>query len=474
MNTAPAVGALVESAQAGHTQVAWQNFANLAGKIGEDREVALGFAALLRLDPGYAEALPLAERVISGFRTDPGVIIPLSAALLRTAEQRPPDEPPFVKGPAHLAAGACQSCFETLGSAQRTNPEVGGYLQLNMADGLRMMGPEYDADALSAYQLALTIDDSRGAWWFHLGLLHKWRGRFREGLAANQKAFARLGPPRFSARAPEGALLSARAPEGALLSARAPEGALRPVLWNLAICATALGEGKLALEAWEKLGIKGELSQSGMPHVSGIPAMQVRVATMGEEIGQNDPLPAKAVTFEVLWVAPLSPCHGVIQTPTARKASVDYGDVVLWDGAPARLNEVDGQQVPVFPLLWILRPGDERRLRFVGMQKQRDSMRSLGESLDGLAQLVVFDKREVEGASQLFYGKLIVPAQTSLAELRSRWEKETHARPGLTVAIPKLYELLGDTPSAGKAHQAWGGIEKIAQRQGLLPSSSGR
>jgi len=33
----------------------------------------------------------------------------------------------------------------------------------------------------------------------------------------------------LSARAPEGALLSARAPEGALLSARAPEGALRRV-----------------------------------------------------------------------------------------------------------------------------------------------------------------------------------------------------------------------------------------------------
>jgi len=464
MKTAQAVRTAVDSAQAGHTQVGWQTFGELTDKIAEDREIALGFAELLRLDPGYPEALPLAERVISGFRTDPGVIIPLSASLLRTAELRPPDEPPFVKGPAHLAAGACQNCFEALGSAQRTDPEVGGYLQLNMADGLRMMGPEYDADALAAYQLALTIDDSRGAWWFHLGLLHKWRGRFREGLTANQKAFARLGTQ----------LASARAPEGALVSARAPEGALRPVLWNLAICATALGEGKLALEAWQKLGIPCELAQSGMPQVQGMPAMQVRVATMGEDIGQNDPLPAKAVTFEVLWVAPLSPCHGVIQTPTARKASVDYGDVVLWDGAPARLNDVDGQKVPVFPLLWILRPGDERRLRFVGMQKEGDLLQSVGDSLGNLAQLVVFDQRGAAGASQLFYGKLIVPAQTSLSELRTAWEREIRSRAGLTVAIPQLYELLGDTPSAGKAHQAWGGIEKIAQKQGLLPSASGR
>jgi hypothetical protein len=46
-----------------------------------------------------------------------------------------------------------------------------------------------------------------------------------------------------------------------------------------------------------------------------------------------------------------------------------------------------------------------------------------------------------------------------------------HARPGLTLALPQLYELIGDTPAAGKAHQAWGGIERAAQKQGLLPAS---
>ena len=103
---------------------------------------------------------------------------------------------------------------------------MGGYLQLNMADALRMMGPEYDDEALNAYKVALAIDDQRGSWWFHLGIFYKWRGRFQEALEANQKAFARLGPQ-------------------------------KGVLWNLAICATALGKGALALEAWEKLGLHG-------------------------------------------------------------------------------------------------------------------------------------------------------------------------------------------------------------------------
>jgi hypothetical protein len=199
-----------------------------------------------------------------------------------------------------------------------------------------------------------------------------------------------------------------------------------------------------------------------------MPPMQVRVATLGEETGQNDPLPAQAVTFEVLWVQPLSPCHGVIQSPTARRASVDYGDVVLWDGAPVRLNRVGERDVPVFPLLWILRPGDERRLRFVGMEKQRGAAEALDLGED--TKLVVFDRRSSPaGDAHLFYGKLIVPGARDLNEVRRALETGLRTKAGLTLAVPQLYELLGDAPQAGKAHQAWGGIERSAEKQGLLP-----
>jgi hypothetical protein len=452
MNRAEVVRTAVTLAQAGDSPSAWSLLQKVADEAGKDREVALAFAELLRLFPGYPDILPYADKALSGFRSDPGVIIPLAAALLRSAELRPADEPPFMQGPAHLVAGACQECFESLSSAQRTDPEIGGYLQINMADALRMMGPEYDEDALKAYKLALTIDDARFGWWFQLGLFYKWRGRFREGLDANQKAYTR-----FLAQQKKPAVV----------------GEPRAVLWNLATCATALGEGKLALEGWSKLGIQGELSASGMPFVPNIPAMQVRVATMGEDLGQGDPLPSSAVTFELLWVSPLSPCHGVVQSPTARKASVDYGDLVLWDGAPARVHEIDGRPVPVFPLLWILRKGEEKRLRVVGMQKQAGQVEALSAALPEGARLFVFDTRTGPDGAQLFYGKLIVDAGLSLADVRKAVESGVHARPGLVLALPQLYELLGDTPAAGKAHQAWGGIERAAQKQGLLPASSG-
>jgi tetratricopeptide (TPR) repeat protein len=442
MQSADGLAAAVQAARAGDAARGFALFAAHRDAAGSSREVALAFAELLTLDPTYEEALSVGERIVAGFASDPAVIIPLSAALLRVAELRPADEPPFDKGPAHLAAGACQRCIESLSSDQRTDPEVGGYLQLNMADALRMMGPDHDEDAQNAYRVALAVGGDRGAWWFHFGLLHKWRGRFREGLDANQKAYARLG-------------------------------AQRPVLWNIAICATALGEGKLALEAWEKLGIRGELSAGGMPYVPNMPPLQLRVATVGEETG-SDPLPARAVTFEVLWVQPLSPCHGVIQSPTARKASVDYGDVVLWDGAPVRMNRLGEREVPVFPLLWILRPGDERRLRFVGMQKERGMVQTLGAELEAAladTPLVVFDERtNAQRDAHLFYGKLIVPAARELGEVRRVLEQALRQKPGLTLAVPQLYELLGDTPQAGKAHQAWGGIERAAEKQGILPT----
>ncbi len=442
MQSALVLDAARAAVRAGEVAKGLQLFAELRCDVASSRPAAELFAELLALDPTYPEALSVAEQIVGAFGTDPALIIMLSAALLRVAELRPPDEPPFEQGPAHLAAGACQRCFEALPAEARIDPEVGGYLQVNLADALRMMGPDHDQDALQAYQLALAIDDKRGGWWFQLGLLHKWRGRFREGLDANLKAQARLGP-------------------------------VRPVLWNLAICATALGDGARALAAWEQLGIRGALAQSGMPYVPDMPPMQVRVATVGEETGQHDPLPARVVSLEVLWVQPLSPCHGVVQSPTARRASVDYGDVVLWDGAPVRMNRVqsDGaaREVPVFPLLWILRPGAERRLRFVAMAKQRAFVEALAEALAPAATLVTFDERaNAAGDAHLCYGKLIVPGERDLGEVRRELEAALRARAGLTLAVPELYERLGDTAQAGKAHQAWGGIERAAERQAIL------
>ena len=42
-----------------------------------------------------------------------------------------------------------------------------------------------------------------------------------------------------------------------------------------------------------------------------------------------------AAGFEVVWVQPLSPCHGVVRSPTQRDAVADFGDVVVHVMLPA-------------------------------------------------------------------------------------------------------------------------------------------
>src|SRR5690606_25764201 len=96
------------------------------------------------------------------------------------------------------------------------------------------------------------------------------------------------------------------------------------------------------------------------------PPAQVRVLSRGAGYVTASAFPNEAAAFEVLWVQPLSPCHGVVASPCFRDAPIDYGDLVLFDPAPvSQSHDADGNIVPCFPLLELLRRGDEQRLRFI-------------------------------------------------------------------------------------------------------------
>ena len=194
--------------------------------------------------------------------------------------------------------------------------------------------------------------------------------------------------------------------------------------------------------------------------------------------------------FELVWIAPLSPCHGVVQSPTFRDAPIDYGDLVLWDGAPVAAHRTsDEDAVPVFPLLEILRPGDERRWPFVALEREPGAVQSLEEALpEGVR---VFRQQErvehhcaacetgephehgegagtVSAAGSLVRGKVIVPFGLDLSEFREAWQSVVKAQP-MSVALPALYEALGDSKQAGQEHQAWRGIEGKVLRQEARP-----
>ncbi|MFW2389373.1 MAG: tetratricopeptide repeat protein [Polyangiales bacterium] len=444
---------------------AWQSLLARRKQLCSDQklaELALGLIRELGNGPAQRELLrELAEAWTSDWRLTLGS----AALLIEQAGRRGMDEPPLSEdGPAAWAASALRRGLDSLDETDRQDPEVAGNMQAMLGNALRFCGPGRDADAQSAFTAAIELDPERGEWWYDAGLLDKWRGRFDEGYAANEQARMRLGPQ-------------------------------RPVLWNLAICATALGKSEEAVEAWADLGVEARVDRSrDMPYVAGLPPMLLRVLSRTPATDATSQLPDKAVAFELVWIAPLSPCHGVVQSPTFRDAPIDYGDVVLWDGAPVAAHKVSADEpVPVFPLLEILRRGDERRWPFVALEREPGASQGLEEALpDGVRVFIQQERVDHQcaacdagvphdhgteadtaanapsGTVPLVRGKLVVPASLDLSEFRDAWEALMKARP-MAVAIPGFYEDLGDAKRAGQEHQAWRGIEGKAVRAKARP-----
>jgi len=258
--------------------------------------------------------------------------------------------------------------------------------------------------------------------------------------------------------------------------------------------------------------------QTQMPLVEGLPPLLVRVLSRPSLVDGTSKLPT-GVGFEVVWVAPLSPCHGVVQSPTFRDAPIDYGDLVLWDGAPVAEHRIPtSRSMPVFALLEILRRGDERRWPFVALEKEPGALTELEHALPGGTRIFVQQERfehhcaaceagephEHEAASvsapvpasvpprkatpsprgpllspsqrspvgdaeRRLYGafargKVIVPAAVDLVSFRDAWQSVIGGG-ALAASLPCLYEELGETKHAGQEHQAWRGIEGKALRQ---------
>jgi hypothetical protein len=420
--------------------------AELEAELGADRELAAAWLDEVRKAP-VAELAPRIARVAASHAGEPSVVLRACDVLIRLAERLPPDEPLPESNPASLAVGLAQRC---LAEAAAATGDERAYLQMALANALRLTRAY--AEALPLYETALAAYPERGTWWFNLGLLHKATGAFADALAANQNARARLGDD-------------------------------KAVLWNLAISATALGRGEDAAEALQKLGHPARVAASGMPYVEELPPVQVRAATLGSGVGSGSLLPDRSVGLELLWVSPISPCHGVVSSTSQRDAAIDYGDVVLWDAVPVGVAEHAGKKVPRFPLLALLRRGDERRFRFVALQQGEGQVAALGVSLPEGAQLFLHVERvemlcarcasgehmhkhrhEPPEEHRLVYGKLVLSPDVELTSFRSALEERLRAHPRVQFVVPGLLEAIGDTAAAGKAHQLWRGLERVGLR----------
>ena len=458
---------------------AWELLAPLAPELPADRELALTWLTLLRVTPGRASLIGDVRRVLERWPTDTELVLAGCDALVRAAELRAPDEPPTADGPEALAVECADRCLEALDDTAKKNPALGGYLQMTRANALRL-AHLYTA-SLEAYRAALATDESNGQWWWNLSLLHKATHAWADALGAMDKARAKLGGDNSAVQPPAlGGDKSAEQP--------AALGGHKGLLWNTAICATALGRGEAAVDALHALGFPATLAPSGMPYVEGMPPAQVRVATRGSGHGVGEGELDRAVLFELVWVTPASPCHGVVQSATRRDGTVDYGDLVLWDGTPIGVGEHEGKPVPRFPLLAVLRHGDERRFRFVALEQEAGDAARFGEDLpnDALyfahhAKVEHLCARCASGdhmrkhehtkpePHRLVYGKLVLPASADLKAFRATFDERLRAHPKVHFVVPGLLEALGETEAAGKAHQLWRGLEKTSIKSGATP-----
>jgi len=428
----------------------WAELEPLRDQLADDARVARLWAEALRTSPDRPDLLDEARAIADAWPGEPAIVAPVCDALIRLGERQPIDEPPRHPDAGILAAEAAGRCLARLEAEARHDPEIAGVLHALRGNALRTLGPGRLDDAAAALERALELEE-RGAWRFELGLVHKQARDWSAALGASRRAREAL-----------------------------PDD--RGVLFNLAIAATALGEGAAAAEAWRAASIPAEVREGSLPFVPDLPPAQVRLPTLGS--GHVDAVvPDHAAGFETVWVQPLSPCHGVVRTPTHREAVADFGDVVLWDPAPVQVVERDGAPVPRFPLLGVLRRGDERRLRFVALQQREGQVEAIGAALgDGVVlyphgervevvcprcaagDLLVKHEHLPAEEHRVVHGKIIVAGDRDLADFAGALEAARKAEPGVSMAIPALYEALGDTPQAGKHHKRWGVIERTVGR----------
>jgi hypothetical protein len=212
-----------------------------------------------------------------------------------------------------------------------------------------MMGRQHDDIVERSARRLIELEPKVSHHHYNLGLFLKTRGRFREGMLANQTAESLSGERSDACE------------------------------WNLGICATGAGESAVALEVWKRIGQKIEMGRFGLPDGS-YPMCKVRLAErpLAERTAAEDDPGLQ----ETIWIERLSPCHGIIRSVLYQELGVGYGDVILFDGAPITYHTYEGERIPVFPHLTTLVRNDYHHFDFAGTQEEAKQVASATDDFE--------------------------------------------------------------------------------------------
>ncbi|HYO77912.1 MAG TPA: hypothetical protein VE010_15750 [Thermoanaerobaculia bacterium] len=426
---------------------AWLAIEPLTDRVANDVELAGLWSMLAVFSPAPDDRMAAAAaEIISRYSDERGLVVAAASVLIQVAETRPFDEAPLANGPARIAADTLADVIAGLSADERNDPAVAAALYSDLAMALRMTGSQDDEAALEAMTQALRLDPENGLFWFRLGLLHKWRGRWREGVEANLRA-RNLGDES------------------------------QGVLWNLAICATGAGDHAFAGEVMKELGMTGAVGEDGI-FTGTFGGAQVRVSTLGEGIDPAAHVVGSEPDFEHLWIERLSYVHGRILNASIYELPVDYGDIVLFDGNPVSWRDDGTTRTPRFPVLQKLRAGAYRRYRFLARQPRGSFLQDLNESLPEETFFYVHDEQvnmlcpdcanggkivhDHRGSeSFLVSGKFVVPEAHLDLSLVETLENLTGD--SALIAVPQLFRDLGDAVRTRRDEERWRIIEQARE-----------
>ena len=257
----------------------------------------------------------------------------------------------------------------------------------------------------------------------------KRRGRWAEGQAANQRALD-LGDSE------------------------------QATWWNLGICATGAGDGATALTAWKRLEHPVELGRFGLPDGDlGMTKVRLAQRPLAERTAACD----SPGVEENIWIERMSACHGIVRVALFDDAlGVEYGDVVLFDGAPVAYR---GDE-PIFPHLATLHRRGYQVWRFAGTQVAKRQLVELSAHLP--EDTVVYPHTEFvrhrcaacangsgdghvhadEQTHHVVRGKLCAPPHLAPATVLAALDAAIAGAPGAQIAVPDLCAAAGDAARA--------------------------
>lgn len=330
---------------AGREQAAWQMLQPLRRAQSRQREAAMALLWIVN-ERGLERqaAVEILSEIERSHDQDIEILSTLGDCLERARDIDDLNAPP----PADSVFRNAVEKLDALAKAYEGQPQQEMILR-GLATSARMLARQHDAIAESSHRKLTEIDPRNSEYHYNLGLLCKTRGRFEAGVTANQTA--------------------------AGLAAEVSEA----VAWNLGICATGAGKAALALDVWKRLGQNIELGRFGLPE-GRYPTCKVRLAQrpLAERTADLDD-PGEE---ETIWIERLSPCHGIIRSVLYGDLGVDYGDVILMDGAPITHHTYGEEQVAVFPHLATLLRRSYQLFDFAGTQEQAGQLLSISGELD--------------------------------------------------------------------------------------------